>query len=1014
MASPSRIGLQNRKRQPEAPELKLLLACARAHTAADHEAAIRALLAEGIDWTVFVRKTVSHGLAGLAGHSLMRLVPDAVPADIQSAFQAFIEQTRKSNQTLLDELAQLIGLLAESGIEAIPFKGPVLAMQAFGDLGLRGFRDLDFLVRDRDTDQTVQLLEDRGYQRQGKLTQVQFSLVHRLQGQEIMFKPQMAAVEPHTRLTSLKMALDIDYDGLWQRASLQDIFGYRMPTFSPEDTLVVLAIHGGKELWWDIKWACDIADFIAAHPALDWNIIAQRADAQGCTRMLLVATSLARHYLGAQIPDFLAAAETRDTLVGEIADRILARWEMDDPGGPPSNKTLSMDRLRLHDGIARQTSYVLRTLLLPGPQHIPLMSLPRPLSFAYVPISLFHDRIALPLYRAYEWIGSGFARLGQSLALSSVAVALAPLPPAKRKKLRDLQRRYARARKELAENAANSRSWTALGDVLTAMERYREAVEAYDKAAALVPDRRAIWLKRSRPVNALKKAGDWPHPDDEPVFDTGDANGWAVYAGFLSAFGKHVEAVRASDSALQLDPGHEAAIRIGVNSRLVACDWSRRAEDELIVKTGLADDKAILAPFNLKLISDSEQDALIGARLWTNGLSWRGKPFWSGERYGHDRIRIAYLSTDFRSHPVGTTIVAPLEHHDKNRFEITAISLVPKSGCETQERIASAVDDFIDIHAMEDETVSRLLREREIDIAVDLNGLTGSRRSRILMRRPAPLQVNYLGFPGTTAMSFMDYIIADPSLIPEENRAFYSEKVAYLPHTYLPYDRQRLLAQELPSRSAEGLPQTGFVFVCFNRLNKISPQIFDVWMRLLTQVEASVLWLPRDDPMVMANLKREAAARGVNPGRLIFAVYKEKIQDHLARQSLGDLFLDTLPYNAHSTTSDALWAGLPVLTCQGHAFQSRVAAGILRAADLPELITGSLSEYEELALALAKDPARLAFIRSKLQTHRDSAPLFDTAAFTRGLEAVYTTMWERQQSGLAPESFAVAPEARMP
>jgi predicted O-linked N-acetylglucosamine transferase (SPINDLY family) len=414
----------------------------------------------------------------------------------------------------------------------------------------------------------------------------------------------------------------------------------------------------------------------------------------------------------------------------------------------------------------------------------------------------------------------------------------------------------------------------------------------------------------------------------------------------------------------------------------------------------------MLSPFNLKMISDSEEDCSTCARLWTKGLVGV-PPLWTGERYRHDKIRIAYLSTDFRSHPVGTTIIAPLEQHDKNRFEITAISLTSAPDCPIRQRIGQAADRFVEIHKMDDEAVSTMLRELEIDIAVDLNGLTGARRSHILLRRPAPLQVSYLGYPGTTAMRSIDYIIADRDVIPGENHAFFTEKVAYLPNSYLPYDRQRQLSEATPSRSEEGLPDTGFVFTCFNRLSKIGPEVFDVWMRLLQAVEGSVLWIGSDDPTSMANLRHEAAIRGVAPERIVFARYKKRIEDHLARQRLGDLFLDTLPYNAHSTTADALWAGLPVLTCRGRSFQSRVAAGILRAIGLPELITTSLAEYEQRALALALDPGQRAVIRKKLADSRDTTAMFDAAGFTRGLEAVYTTMWERQQSGLAPESFSI-------
>jgi predicted O-linked N-acetylglucosamine transferase (SPINDLY family) len=303
--------------------------------------------------------------------------------------------------------------------------------------------------------------------------------------------------------------------------------------------------------------------------------------------------------------------------------------------------------------------------------------------------------------------------------------------------------------------------------------------------------------------------------------------------------------------------------------------------------------------------------------------------------------------------------------------------------------------------------IAKMLRELEIDIAVDLNGLTGNDRDSILGHRPAPLQVNYLGYPGTMAVPFIDYIIADPTLIPEQNRTFYTEQIAYLPNSYLTCDSGRRLPGKSPSRAEQGLPDTGFVFACFNNLHKLGPEMFSVWMRLLQAVEDSVLWLSAPSPAAMTNLRREARARGVAPERLVFARFEKQAEDHLARQCLGDLFLDTLPYNAHSTAGEALWAGLPLLTCLGGSFQGRVAASLLKSVGLPELITTSLADYETRALELARNPGRLAALRQKLAKNRETAPLFETARFTRDLERIYTTMWQRQQAGLPPEGFSV-------
>jgi predicted O-linked N-acetylglucosamine transferase (SPINDLY family) len=382
---------------------------------------------------------------------------------------------------------------------------------------------------------------------------------------------------------------------------------------------------------------------------------------------------------------------------------------------------------------------------------------------------------------------------------------------------------------------------------------------------------------------------------------------------------------------------------------------------------------------------------------------------WRGERYAHDRIRLAYLSTDLRAHAVGFLIVGAFEHHDKSRFETTGISLGADDKSETRARIEAAFDRFINVGEKSDNEVGTLLREMEIDIVVDLNGFTGHPRTRILAQRPAPIQVNYLGYPGTMGADYIDYIIADPIVITPNEEPYYTEKIAYLPETYQANDSRRRRVERQPTRAEAGLPETGFVFSSFNNTYKVSPEMFAIWMRLLARVEGSVLWLLEDNEFAAANLRREAAARSVNPDRLIFAP-RTRPESHLARQTLADLFLDTLPYNAHTTASDALWAGLPVITTPGTTFPGRVAASLLTAIGLPELIAPSLDDYERLALTLARDPDALAAVKAKLASHRESFPLFDTKRFTRHLEAAFRKMWERHRQGLPPQTFAVEPQ----
>jgi predicted O-linked N-acetylglucosamine transferase (SPINDLY family) len=325
--------------------------------------------------------------------------------------------------------------------------------------------------------------------------------------------------------------------------------------------------------------------------------------------------------------------------------------------------------------------------------------------------------------------------------------------------------------------------------------------------------------------------------------------------------------------------------------------------------------------------------------------------------------------------------------------------------------VKAGVESFIDARGRSDFEIASLLREREVDIAVDLMGLTADCRSGIFAFRPAPAQVNYLGYPGTMAAEFMDYVIADRVVVREEEKHQYREKIVYLPDSYLASDDRRIIAAPRPSREEAGLPNKGFVFCSFNNTYKFTPELFAVWMRVLGKVEGSVLWLSEANAPAQRNLKREAEAQGIDAGRLVFAAHVVSNEEHLARLSLADLFLDTLPCNAHSTASDARWAGVPVLTCMGSTFAGRVAASLLHALGLPELVTTSRADYEEKALSLARDSAALAGLKAKLARQRDVAPLFDTARFTRNLESAFTAMRDRSARGEAPASFAVGETA---
>jgi predicted O-linked N-acetylglucosamine transferase (SPINDLY family) len=381
-------------------------------------------------------------------------------------------------------------------------------------------------------------------------------------------------------------------------------------------------------------------------------------------------------------------------------------------------------------------------------------------------------------------------------------------------------------------------------------------------------------------------------------------------------------------------------------------------------------------------------------------------PLWQGERYAHERIRIAYLSPDFREHPVAYVIAGLIEHHDRDRFEVFGFSLGSDDGSPFRDRIMRGFERFFDVTGKSDADVAQVLRGEEIDIAVDLAAYTVGGRPRVFAMRPAPVQVNFLGFPGTTGSPAIDYIVADPVVIPADQRIHYSEKVVWLPDSYFPNDDKRAIASGTPSRQAEGLPEAAFVFGSFNNSYKITPEIFDVWMGLLRDVPGSVLWLKSSDGAVADNLRREALMRGIAAERLIFA-RRVPLDEHLARHRLADLMLDTPLYNAHTTACDALWAGAPFLTLSGGTFAARAATSILLALDMPELVTTSMEMYVETALRLARTPAELAGIRTRIAANRTTAPLFDTALFTAHLESAYVQMTERHSRGEPPEAFAV-------
>jgi predicted O-linked N-acetylglucosamine transferase (SPINDLY family) len=544
-------------------------------------------------------------------------------------------------------------------------------------------------------------------------------------------------------------------------------------------------------------------------------------------------------------------------------------------------------------------------------------------------------------------------------------------------------------------------------DLLAILNRPGEAASAYEKYLTLKPDDADAWHARGFALQLSKRRNEalscfdraLALAPDKPALRTSRANMLYELERFEEA-ARDYELLLAADSPASWVHGYLALCH------LHCCDWRLLPEERKAISADLEAGRFVVDPTGNAVISDSLEEQLQCARIWARDkYPATAAPLWTAERYRHDRIRLAYLSADFRTHATAFLMAGIFEHHDKSSFETVAISYSTNDHSPMRARLEAAFDRFIDVGGKSDAEVARLLREAEIDIAVDLKGYTAEARPGIFVHRPAPVQAHYLGFPGTMGVEYFDYLIADSTVIPDGHRPLYTEKIAYLPDSYQCNDRNRAIGERIPTRLEAGLP-SGFVFCCFNNNHKITPEMFDVWMRLLQAVDGSVLWLLQDNAAVVRNLRGEAKARGVAQDRLIFAPRTDPAS-HLARHRLADLFLDTLPYNAHTTASDALWAGLPVLTVLGSTFAGRVAASVLRAAGIPELVTHSLGDYEALALKLAREPSTLGALKAKLRDNQDTCALFDTARMTRSLEAVYTMMWERYQRGLPPATFTI-------
>ena len=536
--------------------------------------------------------------------------------------------------------------------------------------------------------------------------------------------------------------------------------------------------------------------------------------------------------------------------------------------------------------------------------------------------------------------------------------------------------------------------------------RFAEAVASLQRALAIRPNYAEAWINQGAALHALRRFEEALSSYDRALaLNAGSADAFRYRGITLQEISGPEAALASYQRALVLDPSGKFLQGHCLYTRMQSCDWNDFDAELARIVSAIERDRAVVAPFvALSLCDDPDLHRRV-ARLWAREECRPQRTLPPLRRYArHERVRIGYFSADFRNHAVSTLAAEMFETHDRSRFELTAFSLGRDVQDELRARVEGAFERFVPVFDKSDLEVALLARTLEIDIAVDLGGYTQHSRPQIFAHRAAPLQVSYLGYLGTMAADFMDYLIADEVIVPPELRRRYAEKIAYV-SSYQVNDSKRRISERNFSRAELGLPASSFVFCCFNASYKITPQTFASWMRILAAVPQSVLLLLAGTTAAERNLREQAALRGIDPGRLVFAG-KIPYGEYLARFRAADLFLDTLPYNAGTTASDALWAGLPVLTCRGEAFAARMAASILTAAGLPELIAADRSQYERLAVELATQRERFSAIKCRLIEASASCLLFDTRRFTRELESLYGRMYERHHLGLLPEHLA--------
>ena len=547
-----------------------------------------------------------------------------------------------------------------------------------------------------------------------------------------------------------------------------------------------------------------------------------------------------------------------------------------------------------------------------------------------------------------------------------------------------------------------------LGITLKSLERIDESINYFEKAIEFAPDDSSIYynlgitLRELNQIDAaiknFEKAISLDPNNSELYFHFGEAN---------NLIKNHAKALNALEKAYSINPDIEFLLGSIVNTKMNLCIWDDFYNNLNILSNKISNNEEAITPFPLLALIDDPKIQLQASQIYANLNFPQSNSFFPINPYmNHEKIRIGYFSADFHNHPTMHLMVELFELHDRDKFEIFGFSFGPNQQDRWRQRVSSSFNKFIDVSLKSDKEITSLSRKMEIDIAINLGGYTQSARTGVFANFAAPIQVNFLGFPGTMGAKYIDYIVADHSLITSENEKHFSEKIVYMPNSYQSNLSVREISNKILSRQELGLPENGFIFSCFNSIHKITPQTFESWMRILKSVDGSVLWLYGNNDDANSNISKTVSKLGVDKNRIIFAK-NLPIEEHLNRISKAQLFLDTLPYNAHTTASDALRVGVPVLTLIGNSFASRVAASLLNAVNMPELITNTRQQYESLAIELALDSEKLEGIKSKLVNNLPRAALFNCQTFTDNLELAFDKMHQRSQLELKPDHIVV-------